>query len=658
MACEFHLLRGYFVKRPTKLLFLLLALVAIAAAGPTAIEAQSGDTAAAVAAKQAPIPTPAEGICPVADVRPGMTGYGLTVFNGFEPQRFNVRVLAVLKNYLAPGRDVLLMRCTDVCDGNGNALYDVNRDGTVNEYDKILERGAVSSGMSGSPVYLKCADGKYRIAGAVSLGWGLGTDPVGGVTPIEYMISDMNTPREEPIESADAFRPKYRPAAETLDATDPAERYRADLRYLATPMCISGVNPTAFAVIQKDLAARNMRAVQAGGSGGTPTAAEKAATMKPGSAVGVCLMRGDMEIYAYGTVTDVVGKKFMAFGHSYGDMGECKLPAFLGRVDHIHSSIQSSFKLASVIREVGSFTQDRVTSFSGRIDEKPQVRWIPVAIKVADKKTRQDGKSDYATFKMEVVDREDDVPTMVHYAVLSTIFGHVFTPGEYSAWMTTTVKFKGYEPIVLRNAFSNFGDNRPDFYYNSPADVIATIMFNPFEKVELESVESTIDYTAKFSAAWITGIKAEQETVAPGEKVTLAVKMRTWRSKEWTERIEVKVPEDYDGNAITLQVSGGALADNYVESNSENLADFIRIINDSSREDGLYVTYDRKTERVLYNGKYHDDLPPSVVEQLKRTAPEKISVGTETVVLKKIAFKHLVDDYRYITIKINRKEKK
>ncbi len=645
------------MKTATKLLILLLVFVVVGTAGPVSTDAQPA-AAAAVADKQAPIPKAAEGIVRVAEVKPGMTGYGLTVFKGTEPQRFNVRVLAVLNNFLAPGRHVILMRCTDVCDEKGQALYDANRDGVVDEYDKILERGAISSGMSGSPVYLKCDDGQYRIAGAVSLGWGMGRDPVGGVTPIEYMIDDMNTPREEPVKHAGVLRPAYEPDAESIDAADPAEKYRSGLRYLATPMCFSGVNPAAFEIIRKDLARRNIQALQAGGGGGGLTAQELAAQVKPGSAVGVCLMRGDMEIFAYGTLTHIMGDKFMAFGHSYYEMGECVLPAFLGRVDHIHSSLHSSFKLVSVVREVGYFTQDRVSSFSGSLDSQNRVRWIPVTIKVADKKTREAGKSNYETFKMEIVDNEDDTPTMVHYAVLSTIFSHVFTPGQYTAWMTTTVKFKGYEPIVLRNAFSDFGDNRYDFYFNSPADIVAAMLFNPFKKVELESVEVVVDYTAKYNAAWILDIKADKKSVAPGEKVTLEVRMKSWRRDEWTERIEVAIPRDYEGDSIELQVSGGTIADNYVSTRTESLEDFVRIINDSYREDGLYVTYERPTKRVLYRGKYHENLPPSVIEQLKNTAPEKISIGTKTVVLKKVESKWLVDDYYYIDIKINRKEKK
>ncbi len=37
----------------------------------------------------------------VHDIKPGMTGYGLSVFQGTKPERFNVTVIGVVKKYSA-----------------------------------------------------------------------------------------------------------------------------------------------------------------------------------------------------------------------------------------------------------------------------------------------------------------------------------------------------------------------------------------------------------------------------------------------------------------------------------------------------------------------------------------------------------------------------
>src|SRR5579862_9225670 len=46
----------------------------------------------------------------VSEVRPGMTGYGLSVFEGTKIEKFDVEVVSVLKNF-NPKTDVVLIRC-------------------------------------------------------------------------------------------------------------------------------------------------------------------------------------------------------------------------------------------------------------------------------------------------------------------------------------------------------------------------------------------------------------------------------------------------------------------------------------------------------------------------------------------------------------------
>src|SRR3982750_2489853 len=68
----------------------------------------------------------------VDEVRPGMKGYGLTVFQGTKIDRFDVEVVSVLHKF-NPKYDVVLIRCTG---------------------EKLEHTGPVS-GMSGSPIFLR-----------------------------------------------------------------------------------------------------------------------------------------------------------------------------------------------------------------------------------------------------------------------------------------------------------------------------------------------------------------------------------------------------------------------------------------------------------------------------------------------------------------------
>ena len=101
----------------------------------------------------------------VSEVREGMTGYGLSVFKGTKIERFDVKVLSVLKNF-NPKYDVVLIECQGA----------------------NLEHTGAIAGMSGSPIFLKDDQGRERMIGAFAYGWPMMKDPVAGVQPIEYML--------------------------------------------------------------------------------------------------------------------------------------------------------------------------------------------------------------------------------------------------------------------------------------------------------------------------------------------------------------------------------------------------------------------------------------------------------------------------------------
>src|ERR1044071_4143500 len=93
-------------------------------------------------ARALPASQPADApIIPLDDLKPGQRGEVWTVFQGTEPEPFEVEVTGVLRNALGPGKSLILCRLTD---------------------PRVQQMGAVA-GMSGSPLYI---DGK--LAGALS----------------------------------------------------------------------------------------------------------------------------------------------------------------------------------------------------------------------------------------------------------------------------------------------------------------------------------------------------------------------------------------------------------------------------------------------------------------------------------------------------------
>src|SRR4051812_23840223 len=99
---------------------------------------------------------------PLEDIKPGMVGVGRTVFAGTKLEDFKVEILGVMRNVLAPKRNLILARL---------------------EGGPLAKTGVIA-GMSGSPVYI---DGK--LVGAVSYSLGqFSTEPIAGITPIAEMV--------------------------------------------------------------------------------------------------------------------------------------------------------------------------------------------------------------------------------------------------------------------------------------------------------------------------------------------------------------------------------------------------------------------------------------------------------------------------------------
>ncbi len=98
------------------------------------------------------------------DLKPGQKGYGLTVFRGDQPEKFEVEFAGVTN--LSSKVKLILVKM-----------------------GRPVENSEVLAGMSGSPVYFE-REGKWKLAGA--LGYGVGNFSsdkfLGGITPIRAML--------------------------------------------------------------------------------------------------------------------------------------------------------------------------------------------------------------------------------------------------------------------------------------------------------------------------------------------------------------------------------------------------------------------------------------------------------------------------------------
>jgi hypothetical protein len=327
-------------------------------------------------------------ILPLSAIQPKMKGYGLTVFEGTRPERFDVEVIDVLRRFM-PKQDLILIKT----------------------HHPRLDVAKVVAGMSGSPIYI---DGK--MIGAYAYGWTFAREAIAGVTPIENMIADIDRPIPSEIygwslglRGATSSRRESRPSA-SLDgesqrrSSGSAERYNLVAhaesvasnravprdgqtpRPVSTPLLLGGMSPLGTQIAEKLLGPLGFEPMQAGGDGGSlrsnpgKSAGASSARYEDGSAIGVQLVRGDSSAMGLGTVTRVEGDRLVAFGHPMMQAGATVLPTAMAKVLWFLASEQRSFKIGMPIEPLGALVADRQASIV--VSHSASAPVIPVHLEI------------------------------------------------------------------------------------------------------------------------------------------------------------------------------------------------------------------------------------------------------------------------------------
>src|SRR2546423_77846 len=313
----------------------------------------------------------------VEDIRPGMSGIGRTVFEGTRVEEFKVNILGVLENVIGTHRNLILAKL---------------------EGGPLANTGVIA-GMSGSPVYI---DGK--LIGAVSYALGqFSKEPIAGITPIAEMTDattfngvrpnaakvhvDFPLTRENldiPFRRALNWNRPFpdRPGDTALVGSGAINGVSGAeigtlLRPIATPLMMSGFEPGVSDLLGGAFGAQGFIPTGRGAAG---RSGEKPyeGPLKPGDAVGVMLVSGDLELGATGTVTHVDNGKVYAFGHPLYNLGPTAFPMTRAYVYTVLPSLSSSLKVSTTGEIIGAFLQDRAVAIAGRLGPGPKM--IPVTL--------------------------------------------------------------------------------------------------------------------------------------------------------------------------------------------------------------------------------------------------------------------------------------
>jgi hypothetical protein len=490
-----------------------------------------------------------------SELKPGMKGYGLTVLSGYRVERFEVEVIDVMPKAL-PAADMILVRCS----GAG------------------LEKSKLIAGMSGSPVYF---DG--RLAGAIAYTWGFQQEPIGGITPIQAMLdaSELN-----------------RPALKAEAGPDRESALSPSLKPIGLPVMISGLDPALFPEAEKLLGALSLGPLTSGG--GQVEDREAPLKVEPGAALGVQLISGDLNAAAVGTATLVEGNTVVAFGHGLFNGGALALPLVLAKVNTVIGSNALSFKMASPARELGTLKGDFSLAVSGKLDEKP--RMIPVAVEV---KNQAIGQS--RTFHYNVGDH----PLLSLKLVQLCLLQSLSLTGAVSDYSTVSLEMElllegrpqaiHYHDLFTLNKGSFTGE------YILPAMIFSA---NPYQKVKLSGLNFKLEVRPGWELAEIKSVWASKMEVAPGETITIGVRLKRFRGEEFEKRFLFEVPRQARG-MLNLNFMGAEQMQLDI-AQPESIEDLVAAFKKFPEPTWLVVQYPKPGLILDYGGERLRSLPPSV----------------------------------------------
>jgi hypothetical protein len=492
----------------------------------------------------------------VSQVKAGQKGYGLTVFSGTKPEKFDIEVLSVIHNFI-PHQDLILLR-TD---------------------HPRLQKVNVVAGMSGSPIYIAETPGATpKLAGAYVYGWGGGNEPVAGVTPIENMRSELGRPLSplllpkaggaplagggDPVTPApltdrtNAFvgdpgsysmqkhieQITQRFAAKTAGSPQPVE----------SPLILGGFGDHAVQKLSKIFEPMGMVPMQGGGGGGSTTSASDLPKhFVDGGAIAVQLVRGDLSAQATGTVTEVLGNKLLAFGHPMNQAGASVLPTAIAEIHWVVSSILRSFKIGEPVVSLGTLIQNRQPCIV--VDENIKPPMIAINFDVAG-----DATAPKTHWGYEISADKFQAPLWAMVTTANVIEATISDHTDASWVIRTKFKVKDKGTFTIEDfGVSGEGVNELMWMFSRQAFALAEMLNNPWQELTVEKMETEFDVKWARNITHMMSAQLLDPTVVAGHSARVRLHTKSFQGKESSLEVAIPIEKSLAGKDIEIEIVPG-----------------------------------------------------------------------------------------------------
>lgn len=559
---------------------------------------------------------------PVGELRAGQTGYGLTVFQGSEPDTFGVTVLGVRHGARAGG-DIILVELS----GQG------------------LETSAVAKGMSGSPVYLD--DG--RLVGAVAFGWPGALRPIAGLTPaadleLARTRSEVAAVRPPPASSAAAPATLLgQPARGELAARLLAGEGRAapppagpaagaPAAPWPTPEALAAsLLPRADEPLATDLAPLPMGfyAVPTG----TAATTAGAPALAPGAACAVALVSGDAQLGAIGTVSLVEGRRVVCMAHPFLQLGPVDLPLAAAEIVTLFPSRDMSFKLGSAGPLVGRVTHDLRAGLAGELGTVAPVTEVDVTVALPT------GGDDYS---FAVARHPALTPQLVYWCLYNALLAEGDDRSEQLVRYDVDLELVAADGAALPSVTLRGATGGPGGVAALSSDwqaPLELLLGNRHRPLDVAHVRARLSVERPAPVLTVRGLRAPAR-IAAGETFTVVVELEARHGGTVRERFELQAPASLPDGPLRLGVGSAREFFQFDAARASGLFGdhsldaMLDLLNRPRSLDELVVALVSPRRSFTARGREFADLPGSVRATLAQGPPHAVESTSASYVAR------------------------
>lgn len=593
----------------------------------------------------------AEKFMPLSEVKHGMTGKGYTVFSGTTVEVFDFEVISIEYDYF-PGWHVIW------CKG----------------LSENFERTGVAGGMSGSPIYI---DG--RLIGALSLGFFNQREHANlfGVTPIDAMIKvtewgmapnlnaaggqlfhlgaggsipaygldmrDLLLPEAKVAEKPRRFEEIWSEGASTSNSA-----------HLAIPVALPRLSNDMMKLVEPVFDKFNFTPVQAVGGGSRI----KESPVEEGQIIGTEMVRGDVSLFGFGTITHVAGDELLAYGHPMSGEGHVNIPLSGGYVHFILPSSSRSSKVAAPTQPIGTLVQDRETAIAGIIGTHPS--YIPVSVTVGT----TDGQTHEKSYEVIRHQGLSWLYTGVGASLLLDALEFYFNDHTLNAEAKIRLKehpdLKRRE-LVYKNIYSSSGS--PGFAARQMLmSPMLGLTLNPYTKVQIESISLDVKIEDKRQTAVIQSLQMDKLRYRPGDTVAVEITLQPYLEAPIVQRGTITIPKDSPDGVFSLLATNANFYEIWQRSRAplrfrhRNINQLVELLQRGESNSEIILEIFSTDPGLTVQGEEFAHLPPSVMSVMntaKEVGNSGYTMGT-TLHVDKVATDYVISGNGMIRFVVDR----